>query len=282
MNNKLEKILKNVGDLNFKRRIVEIFEYLDIKSGDKVLDCGCGDGFYTMILSELYNCEITAMDYNQKLIDSAKKTVRNLEKVKFVIGDITKGLPFEDESFDKIIFTEVLEHLDNENQALTELKRVLKKGGKLVLSVPHKNYPFLWDPLNWVREHLGLGHFNPMKPLLGGVWAYDHKRLYTPESLEKVVKSTGLEIESMRGLTHFTLPFNLTLLYVGKQVYTALPLPESVTSNLEKFEYSGEKRRSFLIEVPFNFAKFIDKRNKGKDFIRESRSFITLFCGISK
>ena len=57
MNKKLEKILKNVGDLNFRRRIVEIFDYLDIKPGDKVLDCGCGDGFYTMILSEVYDCK---------------------------------------------------------------------------------------------------------------------------------------------------------------------------------------------------------------------------------
>ncbi|MFH1565915.1 MAG: class I SAM-dependent methyltransferase [bacterium] len=280
MNEKLEKILKNVGDLNFRRRIIKIFEYLDIKPGDKILDCGCGDGFYTMILPELYNCEITAMDYNQKLIDSAKKAVRNLEKVKFVIGDITKGLPFEDGVFDKIIFTEVLEHLDDEQQALGELERVLKNDGKLALSVPHANYPFLWDPFNWIRGHLGLGHFNPMKPLLGGVWGYDHKRLYFPGDLENVVTKANLKVKNMKGLTHYTVPFNLTLLYIGKQVYTVL-FSGSKGSGIEKFDWDKEKKRSIIVEFLFKFAKKVDAKNSGEDFIGK-KSFITLFCGVSK
>ncbi|MFC1700340.1 class I SAM-dependent methyltransferase [Patescibacteria group bacterium] len=280
MNKKLERILKNVGDLNFRRRIVEIFNYLDIKPGDKILDCGCGDGFYTMILSEVYDCKVTAMDYKQKLIDSAKKSVRNLEKVKFVIGDITKGLPFEDNTFDKVIFTEVLEHLNDEQQALEELKRVLKKGGKLALSVPHCNYPFLWDPFNWVREHLGLGHFNPMKPLLGGVWGYDHKRLYSPDMLKEVVSKSELEVNKIIGLTHHTLPFNLTLLYIGKQVYTAL-FSRSKSSGIEKFDWDKEKKRNLVVESLFNFAKKVDSKNEGKDYIGK-KSFITLFCGATK
>ena len=56
----------------------------------------------------------------------------------FFVGDITK-IPFKEKTFDKIIFSDVLEHMVNDKIALKEVVRILKPGGTLILSVPCKN-----------------------------------------------------------------------------------------------------------------------------------------------
>jgi ubiquinone/menaquinone biosynthesis C-methylase UbiE len=281
----LENILVNTGDLNYKRRIKKIVEYLDIKPGDKVLDCGCGDGFYTMIISELFDCQIYAADNNQKLLDQAAINVRQKERVKFIKDDFEDGIPFEDNFFDKIIFTEVLEHLDNEKVALDELYRVLKPKGRLAITVPHENYPYFWDPLNWIRTKLGLGHFDASSPVLGGVWSFEHRRLYTPEYLRKIVEQSKFKVNELSGLSHHCMPFNLLILYCGKQTYTRLPLPQSLKDDMEKFSWSennsAKKNRNILIDFVFNLFKKVDAPNEGVNFIGKN-SFITVFCGLEK
>ena len=280
---KLDSILTNVGDLGYKRRLKEIIKYLDVKPGQRILDCGCGEGFYTMVLTELYDCEVYAADHNPELLRRAENFIKKKDKVKFINDNFEDGMPFEDNFFDAVIFTEVLEHLDNEEVALKEIKRVLKTGGKLALTVPSGNYPFFWDPLNWIREAIGLGHFDPKFNLLGGVWSYDHKRLYEPDQLKEVVEISGLKINTMLGLSHYCIPFNLMILYVGKQLYTRLPVPKTIKNNMEKFDWKEtEKKKSSLIEIPFKIFKDVDSANDGRDFIKEGKSFITLLCGAEK
>ena len=86
--------------------------------------------------------------------------------------------------FDGVVCSEVLEHLDDDLAAMHELGRVLKPGGALAVTVPCLNYPGLWDPLNRVRESLGLGHFSSGQRVLGGTFGLFIIRLYTLEELE--------------------------------------------------------------------------------------------------
>ena len=62
-------------------------------------------------------------------------------------------MPFKDSYFDKVIFTEVLEHLKNEEKAISEISRVLKKGGTLLLTTPNKEVVPLPPLLNWHVRH---------------------------------------------------------------------------------------------------------------------------------
>ena len=279
--NNLETLLQNVGDLNFKRRIKKIINFLDIKEDDLLLDLGCGDGFYTSIINSLYPCTIVAADYDKVLLKKVLHNCSHVEKVELAEVNIEDGLPFKNNSLDKIIFTEVLEHLNNPIPALKEIYRILKPNGKLSLTVPHNNYPLMWDPINWTLEHLGLGHINPKNYLFGGVWAYDHKRLYSVDELLTEVKEAGFSVDTVMGLTHYTLPFNLNLLYIGKQLYTSLPLPKKVVRSMEKFDCSVPVSKPWFIERPFTFAKKIDSKNENCNFVGEE-SFITLFTGLSK
>lgn len=259
----LNKMLSKVGDLGFKRRVVKLLEYLDIKHDDSVLDCGCGEGFYTMIIGELYDVQLTALDLDAALLEKAQNYTSNKKKIKFINGDIANRLPFEDNSFDKIIFSEVLEHLDNDHEALKEIYRVLKFGGMAGLTVPNKNYPLFWDPLNWIREHLGLGHFNPKNTILGGVWSYNHKRLYSPDKIKSLAEKVGFRVTEVETLTHYCFPFNYHILRLGKLFYTKFPVSNSTKESMEKFAWKREKSNNNfnLIRAIFNIFKRIDSRN---------------------
>jgi len=257
----LEKILSKVGDLSFRRRILTLLDYLEVKPTDKVLDAGCGEGFYVMLLDELYGCQVVGLDNDHRILERAKKWVREKPNIKFLIGDVTK-LPFENEIFDKIILSEVLEHVPDDRKALAEMYRVLKPEGILGITVPNHDYPLLWDPLNWMREHLGLGHFSPDSGFFGGIWAM-HLRLYYPNEIKKLVETAGFRIEKIEGLTHYCLPFNHNILYLGKQFYTRHPVPKSISLAMEKFEWEVPGAPSFLnpIQLGLKFMKAVDLLN---------------------
>ncbi len=261
----LEKMLSKVGDLGLRRRILTLLEYLRIEAGESVLDCGCGEGFYTMLIAGLYDVRVTAFDRDAALLGQAATWLENNDsQVEFIDGDIADGLPFKDHAFDKIVFSEVLEHLDNDRAAIKELYRVLKPGGCVGLTVPNSNYPFLWDPLNWTRERLGLGHFNPKNTILGGVWSYDHKRLYSPEAIKKLAEEGGFRVSKIDALTHYCLPANYLILRLGKLFYTRLPIPSKAKKALEKFEWDETDDKSFsptktALEIFQKFDEFNDR-----------------------
>lgn len=274
----LDKMLSKVGDLGLKRRIVKFLDYLDIKDGDAVLDCGCGEGFYTMIVSELYDARITAFDLNAELLERACNWIKDNGMVKFINGDIAKGLPFEENTFDKIIFSEVLEHLESDREALNEIYRVLRPGGTVCLTVPNENYPLFWDPLNWVRERLRLGHFNPKNTVLGGVWSYDHKRLYSPGAIRGLVEDAGFKVLEIEALTHYCFPFNYHVLRLGKLFYSSLPVPLRMKESMEKFEWKKEDSNHKFdpINAIFRIFKWIDSKNDGCQGIDKSSVSVSL------
>ena len=73
--NLLEMMLSRVGDLGFRRRVSTLLDYLDIRDGQRVLDLGCGEGFYTMVIGGLYDVEVTAFDFNAEILEKDRKSV---------------------------------------------------------------------------------------------------------------------------------------------------------------------------------------------------------------
>lgn len=274
----LEKILVNVGDLGFKRRVTEIINGLEIKDNDTILDCGCGEGFYIMAISQLFpKVKIVAFDHDAELMKKAKKWAGSNINIKWVVGDIY-NISFKDNTFDKIILSEVLEHIPDDLRALNEVKRVLKPGSTLIITVPNHNYPFFWDPLNWTREHLKLGHFSPNSGFFGGIWAM-HLRLYYPQEVKRLAEKAGLKIEKIAAQTHYCLPFNHNILYAGKQLYTKLPVFESVRNTMEKFEWQkteGKNKKFNLIRMVFKIFEMIDELNNREIKLSESSMGIML------
>ena len=254
---KLNSLLTKVYDVGHRRRIITILNNLAIKPGEKILDCGCKDGFYSYLIASLYDCEITAMDINPLHLNLATKNFKHHKKVHFQIGDVNH-LPFKAESFDKIIFTEVLEHVEDEDLALSSLFRVLKKNGTLAITVPNKNYPVMWDTFNGVRRMLRLGHFDKDNKLLAGIWE-EHLRLYTLQEFVDALKRNHFIVENVQCLTRYSLPFYYNMVSIARYFYITKKQGHKLKASLDKYDSSSTK--GLFFKFFSSIINAIDKLN---------------------
>jgi len=120
----------------YSTRINKIKKLLDIKPKDKVLEIGCGEGYYTEQIGAITS-NLIATDISQNYLDKAR--LRNPHSIIDYICCPAEKLPFNDNFFEKILMSEVIEHLIDWRQGIKEAKRVLKPGGKLIITTPNKH-----------------------------------------------------------------------------------------------------------------------------------------------
>lgn len=114
------------------KRINVLLREADIHPQDRVLEVGCGAGH---ILERIPRGSLTGVDISPVQIERSKKRLGTRAELLIAKGE---SLPFEDESFDRIICTEVFEHVLEPELILREMKRVLKKNGIISLSIPNE------------------------------------------------------------------------------------------------------------------------------------------------
>lgn len=254
---RLNNLLEGVGDMALKRRARKIIEELDPKKGDKILDLGCGDGFYLFLLSNLgLSLRLTGSDFDQAGLEAAKRNLKN-GKINLTQGDLMKHLPFANNEFDKIVLSEVAEHLPNDLKGFREVYSILKPDGILCLSVPNANYPFFWDPVNWILEHLLKTHIK--SGFWAGIW-FNHLRLYKPEQIKQVVQQAGFKVENVESLTWWCLPFNHYLVNLVARLLWGGKLSPQVASSVNKYAKSGNSK-PWLIKSAFGIVNWIDSLN---------------------
>jgi ubiquinone/menaquinone biosynthesis C-methylase UbiE len=132
--NKIENLIVNNFIENLKKILLDINYKI-------ILDAGCGAGYLTNKISTFKDCEIIGLDLSAENINKARINY----PYKFLEGTIYK-LPFDNNSIDIVTTLEVLEHLQEPELALEEIKRVTKKW--VLLSVPVEP---LWRILNIFR-----------------------------------------------------------------------------------------------------------------------------------
>lgn len=118
------------------------FDRLQLRSGDRILDVGCGEGRHTIGAYLNADVEAIGVDLSEKDLQTAKERFADFEEknnsrksLLFQKADAL-ALPFADNSFDKVICSEVLEHIPDYQGVLAEINRVLKPDGLLAVSVP--------------------------------------------------------------------------------------------------------------------------------------------------
>jgi SAM-dependent methyltransferase len=104
--------------------------------GKNVLDIGCASGFYTEYALK-HGASVTAMDISQKMLDRLASKIKS-EKLKIYRADISQPMPFlKTDSYDCVICSLVLHYIKDWEAPLAEIYRVMKKGGRLVISTHH-------------------------------------------------------------------------------------------------------------------------------------------------
>lgn len=208
----LRRLTRNELDIAFRRRAWTVLEWLGAPRGRRILDAGCGRGFYLKMIRRLGAGRLVGVDFEPPLLARARRTTAGLG-VGLAAASVT-ALPFAAGSFAAVVLSEVLEHVADDRAALAEAWRLLEPGGLLIVTVPHADYPFLWDPLNKTLE-AAFGAPIRRGPL-AGIWA-NHLRLYTPEELRARIEAAGFAVEEERSFTRRCPPFTHNLLYgLGK------------------------------------------------------------------
>ena len=138
---------------------------IEIKLEKKVKHCAC-------------------IDLDKEKLNYAKKCLKNTT---LILGDITNPNSLKGKKFDTIIMLEVLEHLEDDTESLKIIYSLLKKNGKLIISVPNKHLLHLFNPVRYTQ----------------------HKRHYSMQEIESLLVKTGFRIKHKNTVESLKLLFDL-------------------------------------------------------------------------
>lgn len=129
----------------------EQLEFLNFKKGKKLLEVGCGRGIFTERIVKHFKVKAIGVDISKNSIDYANK-FKTGNDLKFIRASACT-LPFKDNTFDYVVSFDVLEHIKDQNKAVSEIIRVLKPGGKFSIYTLNKKYRY---SLDWLWEKFGI------------------------------------------------------------------------------------------------------------------------------
>jgi ubiquinone/menaquinone biosynthesis C-methylase UbiE len=172
-------------------RIDVVINALDPKSGESVLDLGCGVGTYAFHAARR-GASCVGLDYSEESIRAARLLTQRYPvsgKTSFLVGNALE-LPFGDKAFDKVVCADFIEHItDAEKEVvLDEVRRVLKPGGRCVVFTPNKRREDLADKV-WTLRHVLFKDKIPFNEL--------HYGLITRESYERLLRRHGFSFTFM-------------------------------------------------------------------------------------
>ncbi len=254
----IQHMTRNEADMAFKKRAQTIFEWVQPTDEKIILDMPCGRGFYLNMFRYVSNCTIIGAELDWPIILKAKQNVGHLG-IPLHNANLYH-LPYADNTFDAVILSEILEHVDDDVAGLKEAYRVLKPGGVVAITVPHANYPFWWDPINKTLETLFDTHIQDGP--LAGIWA-NHVRLYTQPELRTSVEMAGFVVEEERSFTHHSFPFIHNIVYgLGKPLLEAGALPGNMEKAANRITFD-DNDGSLLnpINIGLRVFNYFDRKN---------------------
>lgn len=177
----------------------------------KVLDVACG----ISTLGLTFSNHVYGFDFNPEAIEICKK--RGM-KVKF--GDVEKKWDYPNNSFDIVIMSHIIEHVKNPDHLLLEAKRVLKKGGMVIVNTPNLaawfnrgllplGYQPFFTEVSTIDKTLGIKFTRKITSFRHPL---GHMRVFTSRALVDIIELHGFKIIKKSGLEFFILPKPLLFL----------------------------------------------------------------------
>ena len=200
-----------------------VLRHLSSTGKTRFLEIGCGTGDFIRKIVENENLEITGSEIYLRGLRYAKK---NLPDVDFIQFDVTQGKVGD--QFDLIAAFDVIEHIENDVAAISNISQMLNKGGVLIISVPQ--HMFLWSKLDELVKH---------------------KRRYSRRELVTKLKENGFDISYATSFLFILFPLMLVSRLFDKGQ------AQSCASEAEL-----EKRVKFsgVLNQVFDFFMRIDER----------------------
>ncbi|HSL43196.1 MAG TPA: class I SAM-dependent methyltransferase [Anaerolineales bacterium] len=169
-----------------------------LTAGSRLLEIGCGAG-NLLLQASVPGSYPVALDLSMQALTFVRSRLEETKSgAQAPVGyactqAIGESLPFTDGSFDCVLLSEVIEHLEAPQVSIREAARVLRPGGRLLITTP--NYRSFWPVMEWAVDRLN------MAPKMAGE---QHVSRFSPASLRKMLVELGLGIE------HFGTIYNLS------------------------------------------------------------------------
>lgn len=174
-----------------RRLFARCIKRLGLSPDAAVMDLGTSTGTNLRMLRDIGMTNVTGLDFSEEAIRFCREKKLGIVHK----GDIT-AIPFADASFDLVLATDIIEHVDDDQKALSELARILRPGGRAIVTVPA--FPVLWG----MQDDLAL-----------------HKRRYIMSPLIKKANLAGLDVKQK---FYFNYILFLPIL-VARQILKLLP-----------------------------------------------------------
>ena len=198
---------------------IKLVKAIKESKSQKILDIATGTADIAVMQAErIPNAEITGLDLSPKMIDFAKEKVKRKgleDRIDLVVGD-SEGLPYENESFDAVSVSFGVRNFENLEKGISEINRVLKKGGKIFVLEFSK-------PTIFPFKQLFNFYFGNILPSIGG-WVSKDKSAYKYlfesvqtfpdyDSFTDVLSKCGFKNNKWKAFT-----LGICCLYIGEKV----------------------------------------------------------------
>jgi SAM-dependent methyltransferase len=160
----------------FRRHEVAYLHCAAICAGQDVLEAGCGEGYGADLIASVAR-RVVAVDYDAATVEHVRSRYPRVE----VLAGNLAAVPLPDASVDVVVNFQVIEHLWNQPQFITECLRLLRPGGRLLMSTPNR---ITFTP----------GSDTPVNPF--------HTRELNAAELRELLEDAGFRVESMNGVFH--------------------------------------------------------------------------------
>jgi len=167
-----------------------VIEMLSSSPGDFILDIGCGKGRDLMQLAK-FGTRVIGIDFSDKMIEEAKIKIseENIRGIQLIVGDAT-NLPFPNKVFDKVLASEVIEHIPDYTKAILEMIRVVKRRGSIVITTPNRH------------SFYGFDRYIIFEKFFKKSWPHAYDEWKTFEEVTSVLKDNRVEVVAFLGICY--------------------------------------------------------------------------------